>query len=221
MVVLSGTAIFVLVVYHRRSITRVVFRNMQVAIVKYNAGNIQSLTFALNRLGVDPVVSDEPEVLKSADKVIFPGQGEASSAMRSLQEKRLDEVLKHLDQPFLGVCLGMQLMCAASEENNTTGLGIIPQKVLRFPDREVKVPHMGWNDITSLSSVLMKGVKEHSYLYFVHSYYVPLCEYTVAQCAYAHPFSAALQKENYYAVQPHPEKSAEAGMQILDNFLKL
>lgn len=194
---------------------------MQVAIVKYNAGNIQSLTFALNRLGVEPVLSDEPEVLDSADKVIFPGQGEASSAMRSLREKGLDKVLKGLRQPFLGVCLGMQLMCESSEENDTIGLGIIPQQVLRFPDTQVKVPHMGWNDITGLSSPLMKGVPEHSYLYFVHSYYVPLGDYTIGTCEYGQPFSAALQKDNYYAVQPHPEKSAEAGMQILHNFLKL
>lgn len=194
---------------------------MQIAIVKYNAGNIQSLTFALNRLGVEPILSDDPEVLRSADKVIFPGQGEASSAMRSLRERGLDQVLKELHQPFLGVCLGMQLMCASSEENDTLGLGIIPQQVLRFPDEVVKVPHMGWNDIVALESPLVRGVKEHSYLYFVHSYYVPLCEYTVATCSYTEPFSAALQKDNYYAIQPHPEKSAEAGMKVLDNFLKL
>lgn len=192
-----------------------------VAIVKYNAGNIQSLTFALNRLGVEPVLSDDPEVLKSADKVIFPGQGEASSAMKSLKARGLDKVLRELHQPFLGVCLGMQLMCASTEENNTVGLGIIPEKVVRFPDHEAKVPHMGWNDITSLKTSLFNDIEENSYLYFVHSYYVPLSEYTIATCDYTEPFSAAIRKDNYYAIQPHPEKSAEAGMKLLENFLKL
>lgn len=194
---------------------------MKIAIVKYNAGNVQSLTFALNRLGITPVVSDDPEVLGSADKVIFPGQGEASSAMRNLREKGLDQVLKELHQPFLGVCLGMQLMCVASEENNTRGLGIIPLEVKRFTGTGLKVPHMGWNDITGLSSPLMDGIAENSFLYFVHSYYVPICEYTIAQCAYPDAFSAALKRANYYAIQPHPEKSGEAGMKLLDNFLKL
>ncbi len=194
---------------------------MKVAIVKYNAGNVQSLTFALNRLGVEPILSDDPEFLKSADKVIFPGQGEASSAMRSLKEKGLDEVLKSLKQPFLGVCLGMQLMCESSEENDTECLGIIPQKVLRFDSSDVKVPHMGWNDIHQLKSPIMNGISEGDYLYFVHSYYVPVCEETVAVAEYPMAFSAALNKNNYYAIQPHPEKSAEAGMKLLDNFLKL
>lgn len=194
---------------------------MKVAIVKYNAGNIQSLTFALNRLGIQPVLTDDPVELASADKVIFPGQGEASSAMRSLKEKGLDQVLKNLHQPFLGVCLGMQLMCEHTEENNTQGLGIIPQRVLRFPDKEVKVPHMGWNDIQDLKTPLFTDIKPGDYLYFVHSYYVPVCEYTIATCEYPHAFSAAIQKDNYYAIQPHPEKSAEAGMKFLENFLKL
>lgn len=194
---------------------------MKVAIVKYNAGNVQSLTFALNRLGVEPVLSDDPEFLKSADKVIFPGQGEASSAMRSLKEKGLDQVLRDLKQPFLGVCLGMQLMCESSEENNTECLGIIPQKVRRFDASDVKVPHMGWNDIHQLKSPIMKEINEGDYLYFVHSYYVPICEETIAVAEYPQAFSAALNKDNYYAIQPHPEKSAEAGMKLLDNFLKL
>lgn len=194
---------------------------MRVAIVKYNAGNVQSLTFALNRLGVMPVLSDDPEFLQSADKVIFPGQGEASSAMSSLREKGLDKVLKELKQPFLGVCLGMQLMCESSEENDTECLGIISEKVVRFDSGQVKVPHMGWNDIHDLRSPLMAGIKEADYLYFVHSYYVPVCEQTIATAEYPMPFSAALNKDNYYAIQPHPEKSAEAGMQLLDNFLKL
>lgn len=194
---------------------------MKVAIVKYNAGNVQSLTFALNRLGVTPFLTDDAEELRSADKVIFPGQGEASSAMKNLREKGLDEILQNLHQPFLGVCLGMQLMCESSEENNTTGMAIIPLKVKKFSGATLKVPHMGWNDITGLRSSLMSGIAENSYLYFVHSYYVPLCEYTVAACHYPDAFSAALQKDNFYAIQPHPEKSGEAGMKLLENFLKL
>lgn len=194
---------------------------MKIAIVKYNAGNVQSLTFALNRLGVHPILSDDPETLRSADKVIFPGQGEASSAMRSLKAANLEPVLKNLTQPFLGVCLGMQLMCAFSEENATEGLGILPLTVKRFSKGDLKVPHMGWNDITDLKSPIMKDVKEGDYLYFVHSYFVPICDYTIATCKYPDPFSAALQKDNYYAIQPHPEKSADAGMKLLENFLKL
>lgn len=194
---------------------------MQLAIVKYNAGNVQSLTFALNRLGIEPVLSDDPEFLASADKVIFPGQGEASSAMRSLKEKGLDVVLKDLKQPFLGVCLGMQLMCESTEENHTQCLGIIPQKVVRFDDSKVKVPHMGWNDIHSLKSLIMADIRDGDYLYFVHSYFVPLCDETIATAEYPQQFSAALNKDNYYAIQPHPEKSADAGMKLLDNFLKL
>lgn len=194
---------------------------MQLAIVKYNAGNVQSLTFALNRLGIEPVLSDDPEFLASADKVIFPGQGEASSAMRSLKEKGLDVVLKDLKQPFLGVCLGMQLMCESTEENHTQCLGIIPQKVVRFDASKVKVPHMGWNDIHSLKSPIMADIRDGDYLYFVHSYFVPLCDETIATAEYPQQFSAALNKDNYYAIQPHPEKSADAGMKLLDNFLKL
>ncbi len=194
---------------------------MKVAIVKYNAGNIQSLTFALNRLGITPILTNDPQELASADKVIFPGQGEASSAMKSLKANGLDGILKNLTQPFLGVCLGMQLMCERTAENDTTGLGIIPLEVKRFDDPSVKVPHMGWNDIRDLRSPLMKGIDEGSYLYFVHSFYVPLSDYTIATSEYPTPFSAAIKKDNYYAIQPHPEKSAEAGMQLLDNFLKL
>lgn len=194
---------------------------MKLAIVKYNAGNVQSLTFALNRLGVEPILTDDPEELHAADKVIFPGQGEASSAMKSLKSNGLDMVLTDLKQPFLGVCLGMQLMCARTEENDTTCLGIIPMEVKRFTPGNIKVPHMGWNDISKLNSPLLKGVKEGSYIYFVHSYYVPICEYTTAECTYDEPFTAMLQKDNFYAIQAHPEKSAEAGMTILENFIKL
>lgn len=197
------------------------FISMKVAIVKYNAGNIQSLTFALNRLGVNPVLTDDADELSSADKVIFPGQGEASTAMKSLKAQGLDQVIKSLTQPFLGVCLGMQLMCEHTEENDTTCLGIIPQHVKRFGADEVKVPHMGWNDIDHLKTPLFEGIKTGDYLYFVHSYYVPVGDYTIATCSYPDPFSAAIQKDNFYAIQPHPEKSAEAGMQLLANFLKL
>ncbi|XOV94184.1 MAG: imidazole glycerol phosphate synthase subunit HisH [Bacteroidota bacterium] len=194
---------------------------MKLAIVKYNAGNVQSLTFALNRLGVDPILTNDPEELFSADKVIFPGQGEASSAMRSLRSNGLDKVLADLKQPFLGVCLGMQLMCSRTEENDTECLGIIPMEVKRFIPNNIKVPHMGWNDITRLNSPILKGVKEGSYIYFVHSYYVPVCEYTTAECTYDVTFSAMLQKDNFHAIQAHPEKSAEPGMTILENFIKL
>ncbi|MFT6868182.1 MAG: glutamine amidotransferase [Cyclobacteriaceae bacterium] len=196
---------------------------MKVAIVKYNAGNIQSVKFALSRLGVDqPILTDDPEEIRSADKVIFPGQGEASTAMKSLHQAGLVAVLKNLNQPFLGVCLGMQLMCTWSEENNTECIGIIPEKVLRFKNTPgIKVPHMGWNNITGLKSPLFSGIEESSYIYFVHSYYVPKCAQTIASCDYVLPFSAAIQKDNYYAIQAHPEKSADTGMQILENFLKL
>ncbi len=194
---------------------------MKLAIVKYNAGNVQSLTFALNRLGIEPMLTDDPDELFSADKVIFPGQGEASSAMRSLKRNGLDHVLSGLKQPFLGVCLGMQLMCERTEENHTECLGIIPVQVKKFIPNGIKVPHMGWNDITKLNSPLLKGVNEGSYIYFVHSYYLPVCEYTTAECTYDVPFTALLQKDNFYAIQAHPEKSAEPGMTILENFIKL
>ena len=194
---------------------------MKIAIVKYNAGNVQSLTFALNRLGVQPMLTDDPEELISADKVIFPGQGEASTGMRSLKEKGLDGVLGKLNQPFLGICLGMQLMCAKTQENTTECLGIIPYEVVKFESDHVKVPHMGWNDIHNVRSPLLKDVEEGSYIYFVHSYFVPECEYTTAKCTYSIPFSAMLQKDNFHAIQAHPEKSAEAGMKVLENFLKL
>ncbi|MEQ8241488.1 MAG: imidazole glycerol phosphate synthase subunit HisH [Cyclobacteriaceae bacterium] len=194
---------------------------MKVAIVKYNAGNVQSLTFALNRLGLEPVLTNDIETLTSADKVIFPGQGEASSAMHSLKSNGLVDVLRNLKQPFLGVCLGMQLMCEFSEENQTDCLGILPLSVKKFESDHLKVPHMGWNTITDLKGPSFKEIKENDYMYFVHSYFVPLSAYTVAQCEYGTKFSTAIQYKNYYAIQPHPEKSADAGMKFLDNFLKL
>ncbi|MDW3193262.1 MAG: imidazole glycerol phosphate synthase subunit HisH [Cytophagales bacterium] len=193
---------------------------MNIAIVKYNAGNIQSLTFALNRLGITPKVTDDPEELRAADKVIFPGQGEASSAMNYLRARKLDQVLVDLHQPFLGICLGMQLMCKHLEEGDTPGLGLIDATVRKF-STDHKVPHMGWNDISKTQGALMQDIEAGSFLYFVHSYYVEECPHTVATCDYGVPFSAAVQKDNYYAIQPHPEKSAESGLKILSNFINL
>jgi|TARA_B110000259_G_scaffold31543_1_gene34600 glutamine amidotransferase len=193
---------------------------MKVVIIKYNAGNVQSLEFALNRLGIDPLVTDDHEEIQQADKIIFPGQGEARSAMNYLKDKKLDRVLTQLRQPVLGICLGMQLMCSHTEENDTACLGIMDAKVKRF-EGSFKIPHMGWNNITQLSGVLFAEIKEQDYLYFVHSYYVNICEQTMAQAKYGNNFSVALQKNNFYAIQPHPEKSADCGIQILDNFLKI
>jgi glutamine amidotransferase len=193
---------------------------MKVVIIKYNAGNVQSLEFALNRLGIDPLVTDDHEEIQQADKIIFPGQGEARSAMNYLKDKKLDRVLTQLRQPVLGICLGMQLMCSHTEENDTPCLGIMDAKVKRF-EGSFKIPHMGWNNITQLSGVLFAEIKEQDYLYFVHSYYVNICEQTMAQAKYGNNFSVALQKNNFYAIQPHPEKSADCGIQILDNFLKI
>ena len=193
---------------------------MKVVIIKYNAGNVQSLEFALNRLGIDPLVTDDHEEIQQADKIIFPGQGEAHSAMNYLKDKKLDRVLTQLRQPVLGICLGMQLMCSHTEENDTTCLGIMDAKVKRF-EGSFKIPHMGWNNITQLSGVLFAEIKEQDYLYFAHSYYVNICEQTMAQAKYGNNFSVALQKNNFYAIQPHPEKSADCGIQILDNFLKI
>lgn len=193
---------------------------MDVALVKYNAGNTQSLTFALNRLGITPNLTDDPEELQKAEKVIFPGQGEAGSAMKHLHSRGLVEVLRSFTQPFLGICLGMQLMCKRTEENDTECLGIIPARVKRF-QKPLKVPHMGWNTINELSSPLMEGINSGDFLYFVHSYYVEKTSQTIATCEYGSEFSAAIQKDNYYAIQPHPEKSAVTGLKILENFLKI
>ncbi|MEQ9102702.1 MAG: imidazole glycerol phosphate synthase subunit HisH [Imperialibacter sp.] len=193
---------------------------MKVAIIKYNAGNVQSVTFALNRLGIEPVLSNDPEVLKSADKVIFPGVGEASTAMASVKENGLDKIIPELKQPFLGICLGLQLMCRHSEENDTPCLGVFDLEVKKFPPNE-KVPHMGWNKIHSLKGPLMNGLTDDAYLYFVHSYYAEMGSSTIAQSDYMVPFSAALQKGNFYAVQAHPEKSGVDGARILKNFIEL
>lgn len=192
-----------------------------IAIVKYNAGNIRSVQNALHRLGVDAVVTDNPDLLREAEKVIFPGVGEASTAMQYLRERGLDEVLKNLHQPFLGICLGLQLMCVHSEEANTDCLGIFNERVKRFPTAKQKVPHMGWNNCSELKGSLFDGIDAADDFYFVHSYYAELGSQTTAQCDYILPFSAALQKDNFHAVQFHPEKSAEIGQQLIKNFLEL
>lgn len=194
---------------------------MKIAIVKYNAGNVESVKNALNRLGCEPVLTDDAETLAAADRVIFPGVGEASSAMRYLQERHLDAAIKNLTQPVLGVCLGMQLLCDFSEENATRCLGILPYRVRRFESDELKIPQMGWNNIFDLKSELFRGVKENAYVYFVHSYYVETGDETIASCDYGAKFSAAVGYKNFYAVQFHAEKSGAIGERILENFLRI
>ena len=194
---------------------------MKIAIVKYNAGNTQSVMNALGRLGVESEVTDDTETLRTADRVIFPGVGEASSAMKYLRERKLDEVIKSLRQPVLGICLGMQLLCRFSEENNTNCLNILPHNVRRFPDNDLKVPQIGWNNISELRSALFEGVAEDSYVYFVHGYYVEQGAETIASADYGLSFSAAVQHKNFYAVQFHVEKSGAVGAKILENFLKI
>ncbi len=196
---------------------------MNVAIVKYNAGNICSVINALQRLGITPEVTDQPERLLQADRVLFPGQGEAGSTMAYLRAHQLDEVIRNLRQPVLGICIGQQLMCRYSEESNTECLGIFDADVLRFrPSRhEDKVPHMGWNTLSKTQSDLFKGFGTDEFVYFVHSYYVPVNAYTIATTEYIVPFSAALHKDNFYATQFHPEKSGSVGERILKNFLDL
>lgn len=194
---------------------------MKVAIVKYNAGNTASVVNALRRLGVEPAITDDREELASADKVIFPGVGEASTAMSHLKANGLDETIRSLRQPFLGICLGMQLLCDATEENNVECLGIIPGRVKRFAANGLKVPQMGWNTISDLDSPLFNGVAEGSHVYFVHGYFVENGPEAIASADYGTRFSAALVHENYYAVQFHPEKSGSVGRRILENFLNL
>ncbi|MDX1902814.1 MAG: imidazole glycerol phosphate synthase subunit HisH [Thermonemataceae bacterium] len=193
---------------------------MQVAIVKYNAGNVQSVIYALERLNIKAILTDREEELKTADKIIFPGVGEASSAMRFLKEKNLDCVLKNLQKPVLGICLGLQLLCQHSEENNTDCLGVFEVNVRKFEaSADFKVPHVGWNTISKLESPLFEGIDEKSYVYYVHSFYAETSIHSIAQTDYIHPFSAALHKDNFYAVQFHPEKSGDIGEKILYNFL--
>lgn len=191
-----------------------------VVIINYGAGNIKSIQFAFKRLGIDAVLTNNVEEIKSADKVIFPGVGEASSAMKMLRESGLDKVIPTLKQPVLGICLGMQLMCNSSEEGNTKGLGIFNVDVKKFSN-EVKVPQMGWNVITDLKSNLFKDIKEKEYMYLVHSFYAPKCDEMIAKTDYEVEYASALQKDNFYGVQFHPEKSGVVGSTILENFLEL
>lgn len=195
---------------------------MAVAIIDYNAGNVRSVLFAMERLGVDALLTDDPTQIRQADKVIFPGVGEASTTMAYLRDKKLDEVIRSLSQPVLGVCLGMQLLCEYSEENDTPCLGIIPQRVKRFqPTSGEKVPHMGWNSLQTEGNSIFTPNLNGDYVYFVHSYYVELGSYTTATTDYVHPFSAGLHKDNFYATQFHPEKSGSVGEKIIQNFLSI
>ena len=196
---------------------------MKVAVVKYNAGNIRSVDYALKRLGVEAVITADKEELQSADKVIFPGVGEAETTMNHLKATGLDELIKNLRQPVFGICLGMQLMCRYSEEGEVDCLNIFDVGVKRFvPQKhEDKVPHMGWNTIGKTNSKLFEGFTEEEFVYFVHSFYVPTCDFTAATTDYIHPFSAALHKDNFYATQFRPEKSGKTGEKILTNFLNL
>lgn len=194
---------------------------MKVAIVKYNAGNVESVKNALNRLNIEPVLTDDAETLSAADKVIFPGVGEASTAMNYLKARNLDKIIRSLTRPVLGICLGMQLLCGFSDENETDCLGILPYRVRRFESETLKVPQMGWNNIFELKSDLFAGVEENAYVYFVHSFYVETGVETIAACDYGIKFSAAVNHENFYAVQFHTEKSGAVGARILENFLKL
>lgn len=193
---------------------------MKLVIINYGAGNIKSIQFAFNRMGIDAILSNDVDEILAADKIIFPGVGEASSAMKMLEKIELDTLIPKLKQPVLGICLGMQLMCNATEEGNTRGLGIFDTEVKRFSNN-VKVPQMGWNVIKNLKSDLFSGIKENEYMYLVHSYYAEHCEQTIAATDYGLNYASALQHNNFYGVQFHPEKSSLAGAKILENFLKL
>ena len=193
---------------------------MKIVIINYGAGNIQSIMFAIERLGFKAVLSNNPDEIKSADKVIFPGVGEASYAIKMLEKSGLDTLIPTLKQPVLGICLGMQLMCNSSEEGDAKGLGIFDVDVIKFTPK-VKVPQMGWNTIYNLKSDLFKGIAENEYMYLVHSYYAPLCAETIATSNYEVEYASALENENFYGTQFHPEKSGDIGEQILGNFLKL
>lgn len=191
-----------------------------IAIIKYNAGNITSVKNAIERLGYDCLVTDDVRMIRSAKKVIFPGVGEAGSAMAYLKNKRLDEVIQSLEQPTLGICLGLQLMCLHSQEGNTQCLGIFESEVKKFPATDI-VPHMGWNNLQVEGSTLFSGFKDEDSVYFVHSYYAEVCLETIARCEYILTFSAAMHKDNFHATQFHPEKSGDVGERILKNFLEL
>jgi glutamine amidotransferase len=196
---------------------------MKTVIIKYNAGNIQSVLYALERLGVSAMVTDSIQEIQTADKVIFPGVGEASTAMQYLIERNLDTLIKNLKQPVLGICLGMQLMCTHSTENNTSCLGIFEEQVKQFETKEpaIKIPQIGWNTITALKTPLFDGITENSFAYFVHGYFAALGKHTIATTHYIQEYSSALHKDNFYGVQFHPEKSAKVGEQIIQNFLAL
>ena len=197
---------------------------MKLAIINYNAGNTQSVIYAFERLGIQPLLTDNPEELKSADRVLLPGVGEASSAMDSLKSRNLDKVLGDLTQPFLGICVGMQLMCSSSEENNTTCLNIFSEKVLAFNNRrqpDFKIPHMGWNRLYNLKGDLFKGIEEGSYAYFAHSFYVENNPHAAVNTNYIQEFASGLYKDNFYALQFHPEKSGELGAKLFENFLNI
>lgn len=194
---------------------------MEVAVIKYNAGNVQSVLYAMERLGANATLTDDWETIQKADKVIFPGQGEASTAMKYLKERKLDQLIKSLEQPFFGICLGLQLLCEFSEEYNTQCLGIFPIRVKKFPPLD-KVPHIGWNNLQNLQSPLLAGLDESAYVYYVHSYYATVDPaFTIATSHYIEDFSALLHRDNYYAMQAHPEKSSLTGEKILTNFLNL
>ena len=193
---------------------------MNTIIIDYDAGNVKSLQFALERLGVKAVLTNNSELIAASDRVIFPGQGEAISAMKKLKKHGLDQLIPALKQPVLGICLGMQLMCDKTEEGETNGLGIVPSKVIRFPNT-VKVPQMGWNVVTHSNTGLFQGIEQGCYMYLVHSYFVPIGPETSAKSNYAGEYSVGIRKNNFYGVQFHPEKSSKAGSQLLENFLKI
>ncbi len=193
---------------------------MKVSIIKYNAGNVHSVSSALRRINIEPIITDSPEILKNSDKIIFPGVGEASTAMKYLKEKNLDSLIPRLTQPFLGICLGLQLMCKSSEENNAKCLNIFDVEVKKF-NENLKIPHIGWNNISGLKTELFSGISDKDYVYFVHSYYAPVSENSIAITDYGVKFSAAMAIDNFYCTQFHPEKSGQVGAKILENFINL